>query len=109
MIDVLITSLCLQLNNMPETSKYYTSCVNSIQAASIQYKVKPTIDGLEQRFNNDMKKRTGEAVWWFVGMGYAYEQKGTINFNVSAKPYVDNINISGNPNGTANINFIWSW
>lgn len=108
MIDVLITSLCLQFNNLPETSKYYTSCVSSIQAASIQYKVKPLVDGFEQDMNNKIKAKTGEAIWWVVGVGYAYQQHGDLQFNFGARPVVDNIGLRGNKDGF-NLNLSWGF
>lgn len=107
MIDLLIASLCLQLNNVPEATKYYSSCLNASNAASIQYKIKPTIDGLEEYLQNRVKKETGERVWWLVGMGFAYQQKGIINLNVSARPIVDTIQLQANPNGSENVNLIW--
>lgn len=109
MIDILITSLCLKLNDVPEASKYYASCVNATTAASIQTNVKPTLDNYEQVIQNKVKKETGEAIWWVAGTAYAYEQKGTVNFNIGLKPIVDSVQISGSPNGSGNLNLTWWW
>lgn len=108
MIDVVITSLCLQFTNLPESSKYYTSCINATQAASIQYHVKPVVDSLEQDVNNRIKAQTGEAIWWVVGVGFAYQQHGDLQFNFGARPIIDNIGLRGNKDST-HIDLSWSW
>lgn len=106
MFNYLITALCLQLINLPDSSKYYSSCVSSTTAASIQYSIKPVFDKTEERFNTEIKRQTGEAIWWVIGVGYAYQQKGVANVSFSARPIVDSVNISGNQ-GTGNLNLTW--
>lgn len=107
MIDLLIATLCFQLNNVPEASKYYSSCLNASNAASIQYSIKPNFDDLQKRFEDDIKKETGERIWWGIGMLYSAYNKGEMNLNVGAKPVVDSIQFKVNPTGSESLNFIW--
>jgi len=108
MVTEIITSLCLQLNNVPEASKYYNSCVNSMQAASIQYKIKPTIDNFEQKINNKIKAETGEKIWFIAGVVYTLEQTGYITYNFSARPIVDSVTLQSKSN-TTSLTLNWSW
>jgi hypothetical protein len=109
MIDILIASLCLQLNNIPEATKYYTSCISTSQALSIQTKVKPLWEQFQRDMENKAKKETGEQIYWVAGMVYAYQQHGVINLNVGAKPFIDNISLGANPSGPVSLGLTWSF
>lgn len=108
MIESLIAMLCLQMNQIPDASKYYTSCIKASSAASLQVGLSPMINNFEAKVSKDIQKETGDHIWWLVGAFYAYQQKGLINLNINAKPYADNINFTGNPNDS-NINIGLSW
>lgn len=110
MVDFIITAMCLQLNSTPEMSKYYSACVHAIQAASIKYEIKPMVDGFEQKMTNKIKDETGEQIWWIMGTGYAFTQKGEINLNIGARPVVDTIQFKIDPKKeSVNTNLIWEF
>lgn len=108
MINEIITSLCLTLNDNPQTSKYYSSCINSMQAASIQYKIKPTVDNLEQKVNNEIRKETGEKVWFMAGVLYTLSQTGYMTYNIPKNIVADSITIQARKD-TFNLTFNWGW
>lgn len=114
MLDVLLTSLCLKINDVPEASKYYSSCVSVTRATSLQVKIAPnksiknTLDGLEQDFNNKIKAETGEKIWFIAGIVYTLEQTGYITYNFSARPIVDSVTLQSKSD-TSSLTLNWSW
>ncbi len=72
MVDILISSLCLQMTQVPEARQYYTSCLSASNAASIQSGIKPMIDDFEQKMNKIVIKKTGEKVWELAGVFYTF-------------------------------------
>jgi len=97
--------MCLNLQNTPN-SQYYTSCVYTLRAASIQYQIKPKIDSVKDEFEETIRRRTSNTFKAALGVAYGYFQKGSVLINTDFKPVSDSLTVE---TGTANTNLTLTW
>lgn len=89
MFEYLLAQLCLGFSL--KFINYSSACNPTLEAVSIQSKVKPLFDNTQHILEEKVKNQTGENIWFVAGTYYAFNQSHLIKFSTNIKSIADSL------------------
>lgn len=108
MLEQLILMICVNLQETPQLTQYYTACTNTLTATSIQTHLKSNVETAENKVMKIVTDRTGEKIWGIAAFTYSTYVKQQIIFSTPVKPFADNLNV-GLSEKSENFTLTWSF
>ena len=107
MISEAILSMCISWKTSADYQKYL-ACTNALNAASIQTKIGPMVDGYEARIQKRVIEQTSELPFIYAGPVYGLFVKKEMSFKFRWDWIASEIQVSTDNTGQ-NLRFTWTF